>query len=92
MSRGELTGADRHLSTGDHGHDHSFCATACISHGGPIVLVASNGTTYLILPPKDGAHYPMQVLNDLGRSGITVHAHEIDSHGIKALSVDSVQS
>ncbi len=90
--KGELTGADCYLSTGDHGHSHAFCAMACVSHGGPIVFIAGNGTTYLVLPPKDGAHYPMQVLNDLGRSGVTVHAHEIDSHGIKALSVDSVQS
>ena len=89
--KGELTGADCYLSTGDHGHDHAFCAKACVSHGGPIVFIGSNGTTYLVLPPKDGAHYPMQVLNDLGKPGVTVHAHEINSHGIKALSVDSVQ-
>jgi len=89
--KGELTGADCYLSSGDHGHEHALCAKACVSHGGPIVFLGSNGTTYLVLPPKDGAHYPMQVLNDLGKPGVTVHAHEIDSHGIKALSVDSVQ-
>lgn len=89
--KGELTGADCYLSTGDHGHDHALCANACVSHGGPIVFLGSNGTTYLVLPPKDGAPYPMQVLNDLGKPGVSVHAHEIDSHGIKALSVDSVQ-
>jgi hypothetical protein len=89
--KGELTGADCYLSSGDHGPAHAFCAKACVSHGGPIVFIAKNGTTYLVLPPKDGAHYPMEVLNDLGKPGVTVHAHEIDSHGIKALSVDSVQ-
>jgi hypothetical protein len=90
--KGELTGADCYLSTGDHGHSHAFCSKACVSHGGPIVFLGSNGTTYLVLPPKDGAHFPMQVLNDLGKPGVTVHAHEIDSHGIKSLSVDSVQA
>jgi hypothetical protein len=89
--KGELTGADCYLSTGDHGPEHALCAKACVSHGGPIVFIGSNGTTYLVLPPKDGAHYPQEVLNDLGKPGVTVHAHEIDSHGIKALSVDSVQ-
>jgi hypothetical protein len=89
--RGELTGADCYLSAGKHGHDHALCAKACVSHGGPIVFLESNGTTYLVLPPMDGAHYPLQVLNDLGKPDVTVHAHEIDSHGIKALSVDSVQ-
>lgn len=89
--KGELTGGDCYLSAGKHGHEHALCAKACVSHGGPIVFVGSNGTTYLVLPPKDGARYPMQVLNDLGKPGVTVHAHEIDSHGIKALSVDSVQ-
>jgi hypothetical protein len=89
--KGELTGGDCYLSGGEHGHRHAFCAKACVSHGGPIVFIGSNGTTYLVLPPKDGAHYPAQVLNDLGKSDVTVHAHEIDSHGIKALSVDSVQ-
>lgn len=89
--KGELTGADCYLSAGKHGHHHALCAKACVSHGGPIVFLGRNGTTYLVLPPKDGAHYPEQVLNDLGEPGVTVHAHEIDSHGIKALSVDSVQ-
>jgi len=89
--KGELTGADCYLTSGDRGHDHALCAKACVSHGGPIVFIGGNGTTYLVLPPKDGAHYPEQVLNDLGTSGVTVHAHEINSHGIKALSVDSVQ-
>jgi len=89
--KGELTGGDCYLSAGEHGMHHSLCSKACVSHGGPIVFLGSNGTTYLVLPPKDGAHYPMQVLNDLGKPGVTVHAHEIDSHGIKALSVDSVQ-
>lgn len=89
--KGELTGADCYLSAGEHGHHHRLCTMACVSHGGPIVFIGSNGTTYLVLPPKDGAHFPMEVLNDLGRPGVTVHAHEIDSHGIKALSVDSVQ-
>ena len=88
---GELTGADCYLSTGDHGPKHAFCAKTCVSHGGPIVFLGSDGTTYLVLPPKDGTHYPMQVLNDLGKPGVTVQAHEINSHGIKALSVDSVQ-
>lgn len=88
---GELTGADCYLSTGDHGPKHALCAKTCVSHGGPIVFLGSDGTTYLVLPPKDGTHYPMQVLNDLGKPGVTVHAHEIDSHGIKALSVDSAQ-
>ena len=64
---------------------------ACVSHGEPVVFLGSHGTPRLVMPPKDGAHYPMQVLNDLGKPGVTVHAHEIDSHGIKALSVDSVQ-
>lgn len=91
MMKGELTGADCYLSSGQHGPSHALCAKACVSHGGPIVFLGSNGTTYLVLPPKDGAHYPLQVLNDLGKPGVTVHAHEIDSHGIKALSVDSVQ-
>lgn len=90
--KGELTGADCYLSAGKHGREHSLCAKACVSHGGPIVFIANNGTTYLVLPPKDGAHFPEQVLNDLGTPDVTVHAHEIDSHGIKALSVDSVQS
>lgn len=89
--KGELTGADCYLSSGEHGRHHAFCAKACVSHGGPIVFLAANGTTYLVLPPKDGAHFPAQVLNDLGTPGITVHAHEINSHGIKALSVGSVQ-
>lgn len=89
--KGELTGADCYLSAGEHGHHHALCAKACVSHGGPIVFIGNNGTTYLVLPPKDGAHYPAAVLNDLGTPGVTVHAHEIDSHGIKALSVDSVQ-
>lgn len=89
--KGELTGGDCYLSAGKHGHDHALCAKACVSHGGPIVFLSSNGTTYLVLPPKDGAHFPEQVLNDLGKPDVTVHAHEIDSHGIKALSVDSVQ-
>jgi hypothetical protein len=89
--QGELTGADCYLSTGDHGHDHALCAKACVSHGGPIVFIGNNGTTYLVLPPKDGAHYPEQVLDDLGKPGVTVQGHEIDSHGIKSLSVDSVQ-
>lgn len=90
--KGELTGADCYLSSGKHGPQHALCAKACVSHGGPIVFLGKNGTTYLVLPPKDGAHFPVQVLNDLGTPGVTVHAHEIDSHGIKALSVDSVTS
>lgn len=89
--KGELTGADCYLSSGQHGHEHALCSKACVSHGGPIVFLGNNGTTYLVLPPKDGAHYPEQVLNDLGKPGVTVQAHEIDAHGIKALSVDSVQ-
>lgn len=89
--KGELTGADCYLSAGIHGHAHALCAKACVSHGGPIVFLGSNGTTYLVLPPKDGAHYPLPVLNDLGKPGVTVHAHEIDAHGIKALSVQSVE-
>lgn len=90
--KGELTGGDCYLSAGKHGHDHALCSKACVSHGGPIVFIGDNGTTYLVLPPKDGAHYPEQVLNDLGTPGVTVHAHEIISHGIKSLSVDSVQN
>lgn len=89
--KGEFTGADCYLSAGKHGPTHALCSKACVSHGGPIVFIASNGTTYLVLPPKDGAHMPEQVLNDLGTPDVTVHAHEIISHGIKALSVDSVQ-
>lgn len=89
--KGELTGADCYLSAGEHGQHHTLCAKACVSHGGPIVFLGSNKTTYLVLPPKDGAHYPAAVLNDLGTPGVTVYAHEIDSHGIKALSVDSVR-
>lgn len=88
---GELTGADCYLSTGDHGHGHALCAKACVSHGGPIVFLGNNGTAYLVLPPKDGAHYPAQVLNDLGKAGITVKADEIDFHGIKALAVQAVE-
>jgi hypothetical protein len=89
--KGELTGADCYLTTGDHGHEHALCAKACVSRGGPIAFIGSIGTTYLVLPPKDGAHYPAQVLNDLGKPGVAVRAHEIDSHGMKALSADSVQ-
>lgn len=87
---GELTGGDCYLSAGEHGHAHALCAKACVSHGGPVVFIAKDGTVYLVLPPKDGAHFPEKVLDDLGKPGVTVHAHEIDSHGIKALSVDSV--
>jgi hypothetical protein len=36
--KGELTGADCYLTTGDHGHEHALCAKACVSHGGPIVF------------------------------------------------------
>jgi hypothetical protein len=89
--KGELTGADCYLSSNEHGHKHAMCAKACVAHGGPIVFLGPNGATYLVLPPKDGATYPENVLDDLGKPGVTVHAHEIDSHGIKALSVDSVQ-
>jgi hypothetical protein len=88
--KGELTGADCYLSAGEHGHEHAMCAKACVAHGGPILFLGPKGTTYLVLPPKDGATYPEKVLDDLGKAGVTVHAHEIDSHGIKALSVDSV--
>jgi hypothetical protein len=89
--KGELTGADCYLSSGEHGPQHALCAKVCVLHGGPIVFVGANGTTYLVLPPKDGVHFPEAVLDDLGKPGVTVNAHEIDSHGIKALSVDSVQ-
>lgn len=89
--RGELTGADCYLSSGEHGHGHAFCAKACVAHEGPIVFIAADGTVYLVLPPKDGMPYPTQVLNDLGRPSVTVKADRIDSHGIKALSVQSVK-
>ena len=89
--KGELTGADCYLSSDERGPEHALCAKVCVLHGGPIVFVGDNGTTYLVLPPKDGVRFPEAVLDDLGKPGVTVHAHEIDSHGIKALSVDSVQ-
>jgi hypothetical protein len=89
--KGELTGADCYLSAGEHGPQHALCAKVCVLRGGPIVFIGANGTTYLVLPPKDGVPFPEAVLDDLGKPGVTVHAHEIDSHGIKALSVDSVQ-
>ena len=88
---GELTGADCYLSQGLHGASHAFCAKACVSHGSPIVFLAKDGTVYLVLTPKDGLHYPEALLDDLGKPGVTVTANELDSHGIKAISVQSVQ-
>lgn len=88
---GELTGADCYLSAGLHGHDHALCAKACVAHGGPVVFIARNGTTYLALPPKDGMPLPEKAYNDLGKPGVTVKGAELDSHGIHALAVQSVE-
>ena len=88
---GEVTGADCYLSQGEHGEHHALCSKACVSHGGPMVFLAQNGTVYLVLSPKDGKPYPSEVLNALGKPGVTVHANELDSHGIKALSIQSVE-
>jgi hypothetical protein len=90
--KGELTGADCYLSDGLHGHDHAMCAKACVAHGSPIVFLAQSGTVYLVLTPKDGVPYPGVLLNDLGRPGVTVVGNTLESHGIKAISIQSVRS
>ncbi|HET7100785.1 MAG TPA: hypothetical protein VFJ52_06520 [Terriglobia bacterium] len=64
--------ADCYLSTDDHAHEHALRAKTCLPHGGSIVFLGSNGATYLALPPKDAAHYSLQVLKDLGKPGVTV--------------------
>jgi hypothetical protein len=89
--KGELTGADCYLSAGVHGHEHAFCTKACVAHGGPVVFIAENGTTYLALPLKDGMPLPEKAYDDLGKPGLTVKAEELDSHGIHALAIQSVE-
>ncbi len=88
---GELTGADCYLSQGLHEPSHAFCAKACVAHGSPIVFLANDGTVYVVLTPKDGVHYPEALLDDLGKPGVTVTANELESRGIKAISVQSVR-
>jgi hypothetical protein len=89
--KGELTGADCYLSAGIRGHEHALCAKACVAHGGPVVFIGQNGTTYLALPAKDGIPLPQKAYNDLGKPGVTVKAAELDSHGIHALAIQSVE-
>ncbi len=89
--KGELTGADCYLSAGVHGPEHSLCAKACVAHGGPVVFIGSNGTTYLVIPPRDGMPLPEKAYDDLGKPGVTVKGAELDSHGIHAIAIHSVE-
>lgn len=89
--RGELTDAVCFLSEGLHGHDN-VCAKACVANGSPIVFLAESGTEYLVLMHRDGVPYPAACLNNLGRPGVTVVGNAFESHGIKAISIQSVKS
>jgi hypothetical protein len=89
--KGEITGGDCYLSQGMHGHEHAFCAKACVVHGGPVVFIANSGEVYLVLLPKDGTPIIEQALDDLGKPGVTVKGNLVDAHGLKAISIDSVQ-
>jgi hypothetical protein len=89
--KGELIGAECYLGHGMRGHEYAFCAKACVAEGSPVLFIADNGTTYLALPPKAGTPLPEKAYNDLGKSGVTVKAAEVDSHGFKALAIQSVE-
>lgn len=89
--KGELTGADCFLSVGVHGREHALCSKACVAHGSPILFLARDGATYLVLTPRDGVPLPGKVLNALGTPNVTITAHMVDSHGMKALSVQSIR-
>lgn len=88
---GELTDANCYLSTGVHEHHHALCAKACVAAGSPVLFI-SGGKVYSVLTAADGMPLPEAAYDALGKPGVTVHATELNRHGVRAIAVQSVGS
>jgi hypothetical protein len=90
---GELTDANCYLAQSRHGYDHAFCARYCAAAGSPLVFLPDQDSkVYFVIPASDGGRIPRDVLDRIGIPGTVVHGHTLSSHGIDALTVDSVSS
>jgi hypothetical protein len=89
---GELTDANCYLSQDQHAYDHAFCAKYCMAAGSPPIFISDQGgKVYLVLPPTDGAPVSHDALDRIGIPGIVVKGRLLNSHGVDALAVESVE-
>jgi hypothetical protein len=90
--RGELTEANCFLSTHTHAYDHAFCAKFCAAAGSPLLFVSDQGgLVYVVLTASNGVPLPESVLNLIGVPGIVVKGRTLDTNGVRALAIESVQ-
>ena len=90
--RGELTDANCFLGTHTHAYDHAFCAKFCAAAGSPLLFVSDQGgLVYIVLAASNGVPLPESVLNLIGVPGIVVKGRTLDTNGVRALAIETVQ-
>ena len=90
--RGEFTDANCYLGYRTHAYDHAFCAKLCVAAGSSLVFVSDQqGKVYVVLTGKNGTRLSKDVLDQIGVPGVVVAGRLVDSDGVQALAVDSLE-
>jgi hypothetical protein len=86
---GELLDMYCYSTMGAKGASHAQCARACAEKGIPVGIL-ENGKLYVLLPNKDKASLPEDVIQKMG-STVTVTGKEHTTGGVTFLTVESVK-
>lgn len=75
---------------GAKGASHKQCAIKCAKEGIPVSLVDSSGNIYVLLPPKNAAPMPDDVVSKM-EDTVTVTGKEYSKGGVNFLTAESVK-
>jgi len=90
--RGEFTDANCYLGYHTHAYDHAFCAKLCVAAGSSLIFISDQqAEVYIVLPGKNGIRFPKDVLDRIGVPGVAVAGRLVESDGVQALAVDSIE-
>jgi hypothetical protein len=80
--KGEVVDLMCYLDHGAKGEKHAACAKTCIESGGPVGILTSDNTLYLVI----GDHAPMnKTLAPLAGKTVTVKGKVVERDGMKMI-------
>jgi hypothetical protein len=85
---GEVVDLMCYLDHGAKGEKHAGCAKTCISKGGPVGLLTTDGTLYLVI----GQHKPINdQLADVAAQTVTLKGKVVEKSGMKMIENAEIQ-
>ena len=75
-----------------HGKDHAGCAATCIKEGGPVGLLTSDGSVYLLIGNhKSDGNQAMDDIKDMAAKNVKVTGKVAKKQGVNFVIVEKVE-